>query len=676
MNPRERINILLVDDQPAKLLSYEAILEELGENLIKANSGREALEVLLRTDVTVVLMDVSMPELDGFELAELIHRHPRFQKTAIIFVSAVHLSENDRLRGYESGAVDYVSVPVVPQILRAKVRVFAELYRRRQETERLNRELEERVAQRTAQLEAFTAKLRESEERFRLATEAMRGGIYDWDLERGVVDRSAGLLEILGADKDETSIRDDWWTERIHPEDRQAHLATVRNALEGDAQSYGASYRTRHKNGTWVWVWDCGRIVRDAQGHAIRVVGHRTDVTAQKLAEAALRESEERLREADRRKDEFLALLAHELRNPLAPVRNAVQIMRLKTTGDSELTWCRQVIERQVNQLARLVDDLLDVSRITRGKIKLYKEPVQLASVISEAVETSRPLIDSRRHQLIITIPDHAVQVDGDLARLTQIVANLLNNAAKYQDEGGRIALNVRVDNNQVVIGVKDWGVGIASDRIPAVFDLFAQEEAALDRAHGGLGIGLWLVRNLVQLHGGTVQAFSDGPNQGSEFVVKLPCVAVSNANVNLDDLSQEPVADVAPMRILVVDDNPDVAESLSMLLRFKGHDVTIAYDGRNALKITAAEKLDAVFLDIGLPGIDGYEVCRRMRQQGHDETLIVALTGYGQEKDRQRSHAAGFDTHAVKPVELATLIQLLATKRANEKEPVVNSVP
>lgn len=532
VNGSDKVNILLVDDQPGKLLTYEAMLSELGENLIKANSGREALEHLLKTDITVVLMDVSMPELDGFELAEIIRGHPRYQKTAIIFVSAVHLTDLDRLKGYESGAVDYVSVPVIPELLRAKVSVFAELYRKTRESERLNRELEQRVAERTAELEASTA--------------------------------------------------------------RQTELA-------------------------------------------------------------------EQLRQADRRKDEFLALLAHELRNPLAPVRNAVTIMRMKNSDDPELAWCRDVIERQANQLTRLVDDLLDVSRITRGKIKLRLEPLDLATVLEAAVETSRPLIDAHKHELVLTLPKDRVRIEGDLTRLTQVIANLLNNAAKYQNEGGRIELTAACDRGEAVISVKDQGVGIAPEMLAQAFDLFSQGERAPDRAQGGLGIGLSLVKNLVEMHGGSVGGVSGGLGKGSEFVVRLPCVAAEPDA--LRDLAPDSAMTQAshPLRVLVVDDSMDAAESLAKLLRLAGHEVLVAHDGAEALEIAEAERPAVMLLDIGLPGMDGYEVCRRIRQQGRSDARIIAVTGYGQERDRERSRDAGFDSHAVKPVDPTELMKLVS---------------
>jgi len=405
MDEQEKVNILLVDDQPGKLLSYEAILGNMGENLIHASSAREALDTLLKTDVAVMLVDVCMPEMDGFELATMIREHPRFQKTAIILVSAILMSEVDLLKGYERGAMDYVPVPIVPEILRAKVAVFADLWRKTRKLERWSQELEQRVSERTAELEATAARLRANEESLRVAMET--------------------------------------------------------------------------------------------------------------------------LRDTDRRKDEFLAILAHELRNPLAPVSSAVEIMQFPDVDAQRLAWCRDVIARQVGHLSRLVDDLLDVSRITRGKVKLRLEALDLQTVIATAVETSRPSIEAHRHELDVQLPREPLRVRGDSVRLTQVVANLLNNAAKYQQDGGRIQLAVVREGASVVIRVRDRGIGMSPEVLARVFEPFMQADQSLHRAQGGLGVGLSLVRSLVDLHGGSVRARSDGADLGSEFEVRLPALDV-----------------------------------------------------------------------------------------------------------------------------------------------------
>jgi signal transduction histidine kinase len=555
MTTPEKVNILLVDDQPQKLLSYDAILAPLGENLITAASGKEALEILLKRDFAVVLVDVVMPEMDGFEMATILRQHPRYQSIPIIFVSAVSTSEMECLQGYKLGAVDYVCVPVIPEILRAKVAVFVELYRKSRELYVLNRDLEERVTERTSDLERTLAALQEHTVR----------------LEREIAERT-----------------------RLEKE---------------------------------------------------------------------LREHTAQLAEADRRKDEFLAMLAHELRNPLTPVRTAIDLLRLKVPNEPLLRHASDVIDRQVTHMTRLVDDLLDVSRITRGKVQLQKEAVELGSVLSCAVETARSLIESRKHELTVTISPQPVRFLADPTRLSQVFANLLNNAAKYTEPGGRILLNAEQVGDNIVVRVSDSGMGIPADVLPHVFELFAQADRSLDRSQGGLGIGLTLVRRLVEMHGGTVEASSPGPGHGSEFVVRIPAVSHVELLPETETPADETVMDSVGLRVLVVDDNVDVARTLAMVLSEVGHEVHTVHDGPSALDATGDLRPDIVFLDLGLPGMDGYEVARRIRRQPVGDSLVlVALSGYGREEDLRRSRAAGFDLHLTKPVGLAVLEPLLAS--------------
>ncbi len=540
MTPATRVdpvNILLVDDQPSKLLTYESILGELGEHLIKVSSATEALETLLRHDIAVVLVDVVMPELDGYELAAMIRQHPRFQQTSIIFVSALLLTDLDRLRGYECGAVDYVPVPVVPEILRAKVSVFAELYRKTRALERLNAELEQRVADRTAALEATTAALQE----------------------------------------------------------------------------------------------------------------------------------------ADRRKDEFLAILAHELRNPLAPIRTAVQLLRKRDLAEAQNMRAREVIERQVQHLVCLIDDLLDVSRITRGMITLQRERVLIDAVVARAVETARPLIDARKHELTLDLPEELLSIEGDPTRLVQIIGNILHNAAKFMDPGGRIVLTVTREDSYAVISVKDFGMGIPRELVPKIFDLFSQVHQKSESAHGGLGIGLALVRRLVEMHGGVVTASSAGPGQGTEMMVRLPLIGVQSTFVAFpsSDLRQAP--HVSPRRILVADDNSDAVEALALQLRLAGHEVRSANDGLEALEVADSFMPQVVLLDLGMPRMDGYETARQIRRKwwGKNATL-VALTGWGGQQDRKKTTDAGFDAHLVKPVTEFDLFQAIASIRPRTPGPAL----
>ena len=375
------------------------------------------------------------------------------------------------------------------------------------------------------------------------------------------------------------------------------------------------------------------------------------------------------LRESDQRKDEFLAVLAHELRNPLAPVRNALQLLQLKGPPTPELQWARQVIDRQVHQMTHLVDDLLDVSRIRSGKIELRRERVELATVVHSAVETSRPLIEKWGHELTVSIPPEPIYLDADVTRLSQVLLNLLNNAGKYTEPGGRIALLAERDGDQVLIRVKDTGIGIPQQMLTRIFDMFTQIGQPLDRSQGGLGIGLTLVKRLTEIHGGSVEARSPGPGKGSEFILRLPMADHVESPEPLQAASEER-ASTPSSRILVVDDSVDAAESLAMLLRFAGHQVETAHDGLAAVEAASRFQPDIVLLDIGLPKMNGYDAGRRIREAQGDGVILIALTGWGQDQDRLRSKEAGFDHHMTKPISFDALQDLLARTAALRAAP------
>ena len=551
------MNILLVDDQPARLLSYEAILQDLGQNLVTARSGLEALERLMQQEFALVLLDVSMPGMDGFETASLIHEHPRFERTPIIFVTGVHITDPDRMKGYKLGAVDYVLIPVVPEILRSKVAVLVELYLQRRELQQLNSSL----AQANAKL---------AEAHITLQAEKTR------ELE---------------------------------------HLnASLRKAVSGLEEANHALH---------------GEIRERAR-------------------------IEQQLKEADRLKDEFLAMLAHELRNPLAPIHNAVRIMRLRPMGDSQLEWARDVIDRQAVHLTRLVDDLLDVSRITRGKINIDAQPFELRAAISRAVETVQPMLARQRHDLQIDLPPTPLLIQGDMTRVTQVIGNVLANAVKYTDDGGRIGVSAKLDGGLVEIRISDNGIGIPASMLPTVFDLFSQAGAMDGRSRGGLGIGLALVKRLVEMHGGSVEIRSGGAGQGTEFLIRLPAALPVEATPPAPPPAvMTPSAD-SRRRILIVDDNEDALMSLANLLGLDGHEVCTAGNGFVALDRAPAFAPEVAVLDIGMPGLDGYELARRIRAQPWGRSMVlVALTGWGQEADRRRSREAGFDSHWVKPLDV-----------------------
>jgi signal transduction histidine kinase/CheY-like chemotaxis protein len=381
-------------------------------------------------------------------------------------------------------------------------------------------------------------------------------------------------------------------------------------------------------------------------------------------------EADARLREADRRKDEFLATLAHELRNPLAPLRNSLAILKTNGTDGAVAGQTREIMERQLNHLVRLVDDLMDVSRIMRGKITLRRASLDLALVVARAVEIAHPMIDAHGHKLIVALPPEPLRVNGDEIRLAQVVANLLNNAAKYSDKPGRIWLSASRQGADVELRVKDEGIGIAAGMLPRVFELFIQAARAGERAQGGLGIGLSLCKRLVEIHGGTIAARSAGPGQGSEFIVRLPALLAPDSA--LEPMAAESTASpVAPRcRVLCVDDNVDACTSLAMMLQLSGHEAVTANDGPAALATAASYQPDIVLLDIGLPGMDGYEVCKRLRAEPKfTGLLIVALTGWGQEEDRRRSQEAGFDLHVTKPIDPQYLEEVLRTNGRPRRE-------
>ena len=378
---------------------------------------------------------------------------------------------------------------------------------------------------------------------------------------------------------------------------------------------------------------------------------------------AELTRQQNELHVAAQRKDEFLAVLAHELRNPLAPIASALDILKQPRLDPAIASLARDTADRQLQHLTRLVDDLLDVSRIMRGKIELRKERVDVRTIVERAIETVQPLIDQDHHQLTVSLPDLPIWVDADLVRLSQVLSNLLSNAVKYTEPGGQIRLLAAIQDRELVVSVQDSGIGIASETLPKLFDMFMQALPGAGRSRGGLGIGLTLVKNLVEMHGGTVTAHSEGLRQGSEFVIRLPYQEVPAAPSPEPQplpLPPPPRAENRPRRILVVDDNVDAAQSLALLLRLRGHVTRTVFGGREALDAVAQEEPDTVLLDIGMPGMDGYEVARRLRAEYSSALTLVAITGWGAEQDRQRSKAAGFDHHLTKPVDLTSLERVL----------------
>lgn len=448
------------------------------------------------------------------------------------------------------------------------------------------------------------------------------------------------------------------WDPFIHPDDLPA---TARNWSRSIAtgEPFEQEHRFRHEEGGYRWHITRAKAQKNKRGKVQMWVGSNTDIHDQIETANELRGVAEKLSEADRRKDEFLATLAHELRNPLAPLRSGLHLMRYAGNDGTGVEEARTMMERQLEQLIRLVDDLMDVSRISQGRIELRKTPITIDEVIRSAVETCCPPGENCHHSVIVSLPDSPVTVEADLTRIAQIFTNLLNNAVKYSEPGSSIKISTRVDGERVTVSMKDEGIGIDPAHLPGIFDIFAQLDRSLGKSCGGLGIGLSLVKRLVEMHDGTVEARSEGTGKGSEFIVTLPIIAVSN--MTAPEMDSADPADRASLRILVVDDNRDSADCLAMLLDALGHETRTAYEGEEALAAAESFSPEVVLLDIGMPGMSGYEICRRLRQSPRGRDLVIfAQTGWGQDEDRRRTQKAGFDHHLVKPVDPAVLLERL----------------
>ena len=926
MQTNSGVNVLLVDDEPANLLALEVVLEELGANLVRADSGEAALRRLQDADFAAILLDVRMPGMDGFEAAKLIRSRPRSRSTPIIFVTADG-SELSAEEAYAMGAVDFLTKPLMPAIIKAKVAFFIELQRgkdelraaeRRASQERaflsavleaiedgvvacgadgkltlfnratrsfhglsqdiapeqsragndlyhedgctpllkseiplfralagenvkdsrmvispkslaprtvvtngrplydddgrklgavvsmhdvtavreaeLAREAAVREQGRREEAEAAAELINASKERVRLATEAGGLGVWVWETATDtVVWEHAWLFDMFGLPRGSEPINAARFiADHLHPEDVDAFRLAAAATIERSEPFHFVGRFFRQPDREVRWLEFRGRLQQMADGRPLRVMGTAADITDRHRFQERLRISEERYRalfdsideafclvdmifdsdgrgidfrflevnpafkkhtgltdpvgqrmstlmpdnesswfetcgqvattgipvrfideakglgrwfdvyvtrlggtgsttvavlfsditdrkradddlrrladelaESDRRKTEFLATLAHELRNPLAPLSSGLQVMKLSVADPAAIERTRGMMERQVSHMVHLVDDLLDIARITTGKVDLKNERVELQTIIASAVETSMPLIEAGRHELLVHMPDEELLLEVDLTRVAQVVSNLLNNAAKYTPARGRIGLTVQREGSQVVIAVSDTGIGIPAAAMPTVFEMFTQVGRNMERAQGGLGIGLSLVRRLIELHGGTVSAASEGVGRGSTFTVRLPLAARDEATppaLVASVAAPEEAAD-ASLRVLVVDDNIDAADTLAALLEMSGHAIRVANDGYQAIEMAQAFRPQVVFLDIGLPGMNGYEVARRLREvPGMESGILVALTGWGTREDRERSSEAGFDHHLTKPADMSAVETLLAS--------------
>ncbi len=514
--------------------------------------------------------------------------------------------------------------------------------------------------------ETKRAELALADARSQLDTALEAGAIatWTWDIPNNRLFGDSKLADLFNlSPSDAQGGLLDKYIKSIHPDDLPNVISALQKSVDS-GQPYEADYRIIQLNGTVRWVTARGRIECDASGRRVRMPGVLVDITERKALEEELRMRVGQLAEVDRRKDEFLATLAHELRNPLAPIRNSLEILKMPRVDAAAIQQTRDMMERQVHHLVRLVDDLLDVARVMRGKIELRKEPVELASVVARAVETVQSLISLRGHRLDLSLPQESLLLDADPVRLAQVIGNLLTNSAKYTEANGHIWLSAMREGNEAVLRVRDNGIGIAPDMLPHVFELFVQADHASTKAQGGLGIGLTLVKNLATLHGGSIEAYSAGLGEGSEFTVRLPLMrGQSSEPDNAAHVDQQHAAGTfcSGHRLLVVDDNEDAAESLATLLRLQGYEVRVARDGPCALSMATSYRPHMVFLDIGMPGMDGYEAARRIREQPDLKNVVLAaLTGWGQQEDRRRTAEAGFDHHLVKPIEPHTLERLL----------------
>ena len=515
--------------------------------------------------------------------------------------------------------------------------------------------------------------LRASERRFRALIERSWDAIVLVGEDRRVRYFSPSVSRILGYGVEEFIGRDVF--DLVHPDDLTYVTHLFVRILQWPGSTLTAQFRCRHKDGSWRWL-ECTttNLLEDSAVGSLVINSH--DITERKQLDEALQQRAKELADANQSKDEFLAMLAHELRNPLVPIVNSLHILRKELSANPELQRARLMAERQVRNMVHLVDDLLDVSRLTMGKIRLRKERVELSVVVERSVATSRPGIDQRKHELSVSLPSEVIWLEGDPVRLEQVLINLLTNAAKYTDPGGRIELVAGRDGSDVVIQVKDNGIGIDPELLPRIFELFTQANRSLDRSQGGLGIGLTVARRLVEMHGGVITAASPGIGKGSEFIVRLPAraaMAVESPHAIPRISSQGSPA----LRILVIEDNVDAAESLAILLRMFGHEPQVVHSGLAGLDAASTYRPNVILLDIGLPGMDGYEVAKRLRQQeASKNAAVIAMSGYSLTDDAIPFREAGFDRYLVKPVEPEKLQEVLLSVAAPQEQSPLGHEP
>jgi PAS domain S-box-containing protein len=661
------INVLLVDDRPDKLLALESILADDGHKVVTARSGAEALRYLLRTEFAVILLDVNMPDMDGFQTAALIRERPRSEKTPIIFLTAVSDTDSHATRGYSLGAVDYIHMPVQPEVLKAKVAVFVDLYRKstqiRKQAEwmRLVQEREHalRMAEAADRLEFETRRNRF----FTLAVDML--GIAGFD----------GFFRQLNPSWERTlgfpeyELRARPITQFLHPDDREAAEVQFHRLWEGAPTAHFEN-RHRHRDGTYRWLsWTAAPFREEGLVYVFA-----RDITFRKVAEEErlqlVREQEAR-RAAQREnelKDEFLATLSHELRAPLTPILGWTSVLRSGRIDAASFERGLDVIDRNVKRQVQLVEDLLDVSRIVSGKLRMDLQPLDPRAVVEAGLEAVRPAATAKRIQIDVDYGPRSLTVLADAARLQQVVWNLAANAVKFTPEGGRVEVRLDSTEGKVRLTVRDDGVGISPEFLPLVFDRFRQATTGSARSHGGLGLGLTIVRHLVEGHGGTVEASSPGVGQGATFVVLLASGVEGEASptgAKAAPGTGGAAALLLGLKLLVVDDDPEVCEVLRLVLSAQGASVAVAGSVAQALAAFDRERPDLVVSDIGMPGADGYALVENLRSRLRDEggtVPAIALTAYASAEDSIRVRAAGFQTHLAKPIDPMAVTQAIAS--------------
>jgi PAS domain S-box-containing protein len=637
MPENKTATILIVDDTEASRYAVGRLLRQARFTVWEADTGTDALRLAAQKP-DLVILDVNLPDMSGYEVCQRLKADPGTASMPVLHLSASFVRSEDRSEGLEGGADGYLTYPLEPRELVASVEALLRV-RKAEQSMRAQREL------------------------LRVTLDSIGDGVVATDAEGVVTFINSVAQQLTG------------WTEEAvgKPLDDVFHIvneetgAAASNPVARVIRTGRIAGLANHtiliaRDGTRRPIDDTAAPIRDDEGHFVGVVLVFRDITVRRQLEREVQQRTDDLVERDRRKDEFLAMLAHELRNPLAPIRNTLQVLKIQLADNPVFVAASNVMERQVAHLARLVEDLMDVSRITRGKFELRKERTDLAALVSRAVEGVRHFLEERQHTLEVALPSTAVTLEADSARVEQILANLLTNAAKYTPQGGHVWVTATREGREAVLRVRDDGIGIRAEVLPQLFELFEQADRVPGHVSEGLGIGLSLSRTLAEMHGGSLSGASAGPGKGSEFVVRLPALE-DRAGLGLKAAGEQTVAATQPVRVLICDDNIDSAQSMAMLLRLSGHEVRTTHEGLQALEAAAAFRPQAAFLDIGLPGsMDGYELARRLRRSaGLEKMVLIAMTGFGAPEDVEQARAAGFDHHLTKPAAATAVARLLA---------------